>query len=277
MVLPEHYGLDCRGGGGYGGACGQIRSNQFMDRDWNLREFTLERECTLPGCELIVHQTTVAQNPHPSLFDPMDPGFEPDFLAQMPRNLPIPDGVNFISAATDPRYDAGESIASPGAPGENDYVADATFDASINTELGNLGMPPTVDSFDVTERATTQSCGGCHEISNGDDLGNTNGFGANVIWPQSLRFVHIDEASNISPALINEFLPHRQKVMDQFLQTTCGTSCLNVDQFIVKFVEASQELELQPDLRFELVDPIRWEELQPTLPEFDTLSGSLVH
>lgn len=279
VVKPEHYGLDCRDGSGYGGACGQIRTNQFVEREWNLREFTLERDCTLPGCELVVQQTTVAQNPHTSLFQsssPLFPAFEPDFIAQMDRQVPVPDGVNFIAAGTSPKFDGGESVSQFG-PLANDYLPDAVLTASINAELAALVMPPTVNSTDVAQRITTQGCGGCHEISNFDDLGNTAGAGPNVIWPPSLRFVHVDEASNLSVALLTEFLPHRQLVMDAFLTTTCGVDCIEKDRdFFVKFNELDRESQ-QPVTRFEIVDERAFEELKQTLPPFDTLSGRLVH
>ncbi len=42
VVTPEHDGFQCSDGGGYGGECGQIRTNQFIEREWNLREFTLD-------------------------------------------------------------------------------------------------------------------------------------------------------------------------------------------------------------------------------------------
>lgn len=272
VVEPEHYGLDCKDGGGYGGACGQIRTNQFIEREWNLREFTLTRDCTSPGCEVLVDQTTVAQNPHVSLFSSLDPlfsSFEPDYLAQLPRQVPIPDGVNAISAGTSPKFDAGESVSQAG-PNANDYLADAVFDATI---AGALVVP--VSSVDAVERTTTQSCGGCHELSNVDDLGSTTG-GPNVVWPASLKFVHVDEDSNLSPALLTEFLPHRQSVMSAFLATTCGTACLGKDVFMVKELSTDEKSgALVTD--FLLVDEKEFSALEERLPPFDTLSGRLVH
>jgi hypothetical protein len=280
VVTPEHYGLDCVDGSGYGGGCGQIRTNQFVESTWNLREFTLERDCTVPGCELLVQQTTVAQNPHPSLFSstaPLFPSFEADFLAEVDdlRLLPSPDGVVVISTAISSVYDAGESVVD-GAPFGNDYVPDTVFHGSIAAELLVDGFPPTVDSTDVAERATTQSCAGCHQLSTGDDLGNADGSAPNVVWPFSGGFVHIDENSQLSPALLNDFLPHRQSVLEQFLTTTCGAQCLGVDEFIVKDVVVLPEVP-RPLVRFRLVDRETYNVLLPGLRRPDTLSGSLVH
>ena len=274
VVKPEHYGLDCRTGGGYGQGCGQIRTNQFVDRPWNLREFTLRRDFTDSAGELIVQQTTVKQNPHFSLFDsshPMFSAFEPNFLGQMPLMLPVPDGVSLIAGGTDGKFDAGESISQAG-PGDNDYLPDLPFDVDIANELLALGMPGTVSSGDVAERATSQSCGGCHELSNFDDLGTTNGFGPSTIWPPSLGFVHVDEASNLSPALLTEFLPHRQRVMANFLDATCGVECLPPGARLVK-EGASEEGEVTFDVKSR--SEVKAEGIVAD-PE-ETLGGSRVH
>lgn len=274
VVKPEHYGLDCRGGDGYGNGCGQIRTNQFVDRPWNLREFTLRRDFTNPGGELIVQQTTVKQNPHFSLFDsthPMFGSFEPDFLGQMPVMLPVPDGVPQIAGATNGKFDAGESISQSG-PGDNDYLPDATFDGSIAAELAALGMPFTVDATDVAERATSQSCGGCHELSNFDDLGTTNGFGPTTTWPPSLGFVHVDEFSNLSPALLGTFLPHRQQVMTAFLDATCGIDCLPPGKRLVK-----EEAAAADDVSFDVKTNREIRNEGIVVDPSETLGGSKVH
>lgn len=274
VVKPEHYGLNCRDGSGYGGACGQIRTNQFVQRPWNLREYTLRTDTTtMTGGELLVQQTTVAQNPHFSLFDsthPMFPGFKPDFLNQMTRQLPIPDDVNNIGGATSPRFDAGESISQAG-PGDNDYLPDPSFMLSISGQLAALGMPATVTPGDEAERATTQSCGGCHELSNFDDLGTTNGSGPSTLWPPSLGFVHVDEASNLSPALLTEFLPHRQNIMAQFLLATCGTRCIPRGGALVRDEDAAG------NVFFDVKTKRQIQRQQISIPAIQTMGGRLVH
>jgi hypothetical protein len=278
VVLPQHYGLDCRDGGGYGGACGQIRTNQFIEREWNLREFTLRNDFTAPGGELLVQQTTVAVNPHVSLWDSTDPNhasFSADFIANMNRLMPVPDGVNVIGMGTSPKFDAGESVSQFGGFNFNDYDADLVFEATINGAL--LPLPSTVTEFDIEERATTQGCGGCHELSNFDLLGHTTGL-PDVLWPPSLRFVHIDEASNLSPALLTEFLPHRQQVMTDFLTLTCGDDCFPASGLkLAKVIEESDPRTGEPVVRFELLTPEEFEKIAHTQLPFDTLSGSLVH
>ena len=273
VVKPEHYGLNCRDTSGYGGSCGQIRTNQFIQRPWNLREYTLRADSTIPGGELLVQQTTVAQNPHASLFvstTPMSTAFQPNYLSQMSRQLPIPDSVNFMSASTSPRFDAGESISQAGA-GDNDYVPDAPFSAAIAGQLAALGMPATVTATDAAERMTTQSCGGCHELSNFDDLGTTNGSGPTTIWPPSLGFVHVDEASNLSPALLGTFLPWRQRVMYRFLQATCGTRCIPRGGALVR------DERTNGDVFFDVMTKKQIQRQQIVIPDIETMGGRLVH
>ena len=65
------------------------------------------------------------------------------------------------------------------------------------------------------------SCAGCHQLSNGKNLGG------GVTWPASFGFAHVTEVNRessadglrfrISPALTNVFLPHRKAVLEAFL------------------------------------------------------------
>ena len=76
-----------------------------------------------------------------------------------------------------------------------------------------LGSPLT--PANILDRATTQSCAGCHQLSNGKNVG---GF----VWPSSLGFVHIDENRVLSPALIGTFIPHRKQILEDCI---CGITC----------------------------------------------------
>ncbi len=270
VVKPEHYGLNCRGGEGYAGGCGQIRTNQFVQSPWTLKQFTLGQDSSGGGLELEVNSSPVAANSHESLWQSthgLFPPFEADFLANQLSLLPTPDGVNQIAIDISPKWDAGESVAQPNPLPfvANDYLPDGVFSASINAQLLADGVPPTINVTDVAERATTQSCGGCHELSS-------------VTWPPSLRFVHVDEASNLSPALLTEFLPHRKNILDNFLATTCGVACLGKDEQIVKSVfesqEANEKLFVPPDVQFDLISIEEFNRLEP---KFDTLGGSRTH
>src|SRR6185436_3426806 len=85
----------------------------------------------------------------------------------------------------------------------------------IKAELTDLGSTLTVNQ--VLNRATTQTCAGCHMVSNGQALGG------GLTWPSSLGFVHIDESSALSPALSGTFLPRRKAVLEKFINDRCAS------------------------------------------------------
>lgn len=263
----------------YGPLGGQIRTNQFVERDWNLREFKFDEGCpiikpidpikldpSLPTldltprqepCRAQIVQDTVKVNPFGPLFDvnspSFDPAFEQFFAAQTP-SLAVAD-INAFNMADDERFNPAESDSQLPAPGVYDQQlgTSGSLHAAINAALPPAsGLTPT----HIARRAKALSCAGCHELSNNDDLG------AGIRWPNSLGFVHVSEfASNgsfpISPALSNVFLPHRRQVLTDFIQSQCVTTiCAN---------------------RFDL-DCLLARQQSKTLPTTGTLSGtSRVH
>lgn len=86
----------------------------------------------------------------------------------------------------------------------------------------------------IVNRATAMSCAGCH-LPNGFGLTNANAIGPGMSWPSALAFVHVDtlpmvslagqpdfdpaqfggnsQGFNISPALLNTFLPARRNTL----------------------------------------------------------------
>jgi hypothetical protein len=81
--------------------------------------------------------------------------------------------------------------------------------SATRTQLTQLGSTLTVDN--ILDRATTQTCGGCHQLSNNARLGG------GLVWPPSRGFVHIDEQSALSAALTTTFIPHRLRVLEAFI------------------------------------------------------------
>ena len=80
----------------------------------------------------------------------------------------------------------------------------------------------------ILDRATTQTCAGCHQLSTfapHNQLGDI----PQVVWPQSLGFVHINEQSQLSPALTSSFLPHRAQVLISFLRSQCTSTAIADD------------------------------------------------
>lgn len=242
VVHPEHYGV--KGGGGYGQRSGgQIRTNMFVNNvEWQLREFHLVPSCDNAGCKLLLDPVTVKTNPHHELFNvlasPADPragAFQATFPAQ--SGALSTDQVALISMAIDDRYNAGQSTSQDFNEDYevqfNNGAPPHAFSAAIDSELASLPTPrPDLSADDIARRATTQSCAGCHELSNGVPLGGK----VNPTWPFSRRFVHVDESGFLSQALWCVFLPARKTVLDGFFASpsvACPTKPTPVKPVVV--------------------------------------------
>jgi len=108
--------------------------------------------------------------------------------------------------------------------------ADATFRTGLNTVASGFGLT----GEQIVNRATAMSCAGCH-LPGGFGLTGPNSIGPGVSWPDALAFVHVDtppavsiaaqpgfnsahfggntQGFNISPALLNAFLPARRTTL----------------------------------------------------------------
>jgi hypothetical protein len=200
----------------YGGLFGgQVRTNMFVDsREWNLGEFVVRGFGTPVGTSQNVRiqfvRTFVADNPAEELFA----GTRPSHVATaaFPTLFAAPD-LNSIAMSTSYIPTRGlnmnefESSASSGAVIYRNF-ANANMRATIQAELTRLRSPLTVDN--ILDRASTQTCGGCHALAAGRQLGG------GLRWPSAL-FVHIDESGNLSPALTQVFLPHRLATLEAFI------------------------------------------------------------
>jgi hypothetical protein len=226
VVSAAHYGI------GGGTNTGQIRTNTFKGSQgqgvategWQLRELRLSQTCTSPTtCTLTAEPTGVANNPYVGLFSAVAPGgqltsFQQKFVAQL-APLVATDSPALLTAAGLTGFNAGQSSSQADDSGEdNDYTAqkvDPAFAQAIVARLAALKRPD-LTVTNVLDRATSQSCAGCHAISPGRSIG-----GKAPAWPKSNGFTQIDEASNLSPALTQVFLPHRLEVLTKFLQSQC--------------------------------------------------------
>jgi len=241
VVEPDHFGLG--GGRGYGGPNGgQIRTNMFvLGTTWQLREFHLARACDRFGCELYFDPAAVGDNPYPQMFDFNDQSsvakdFREAFIPHVEGLLS--DDVSAISLDMDPRFNAAQSTSTGF---DDDYAVQMInglqegpndFTRAIRAELTRLGRTD-VSPLDVAERASSQSCAGCHMVSPGVPLSGNGSSGP--VWPDVRPggFVHIDEDRNLSPALWCTFLPFRKSVLDAVYENrgeaceasaTCATS-----------------------------------------------------
>lgn len=218
VVHPDNYGAGL-------GSHGQIRTNQFMQGNWMLREFKLSRQCPSPGvCTLKIAPTTVKTNPFGGLFGnahPKSANFQNDFVANQVLPLTNPD-INLFNYFPPETFNAKESDAQDSI---SDYAtqASASFKTAITTKLATI--PGTgLSATNVINRALALSCAGCHAFAVGRDMGG--GLGP---WPASMGFTHVSEQDfdndtgpdgaryGISDALIDVFLPHRQRVLEAFL------------------------------------------------------------
>lgn len=210
-------------------SAGQVRSNQFMGQAstlvWTLREFKLRKKCEA-SCALAFEPVTAKVNPAgllfaPSGLDPRAAAFQAELLVQNASSLAA-DQLTDIAMLNDDLFNTAQSHTSRSR--EMDYLyhfgtEPSALRAQLEVQLatGISGLSPD----DIVARAMTQTCAGCHQLSNGKELG------AGKTWPPSLGFVHITEhepelidgmvSYRLSPALLAVFLPLRKQIMDSYL------------------------------------------------------------
>lgn len=221
VVDAAHYGMSTEG---TAHGAGQIRANMFMGPvEWNLREFQPKQVCKPNGkCSIAVQQVVVKENPANELFagtHPKSPKFQASFLKSVPSlaGIGTDGGIALISMNIANGHDEFESIAQ--APGSTVmYVnwAEASFKSAISTTLTQLGSPLTVDQ--LLNRASTQTCGGCHQLASNAIIGPGLTFPSNIG-----RFVHLDERGTFSSLLTTVLFPHRLSVLEGFINSrSCG-------------------------------------------------------
>ncbi|MET0287745.1 MAG: hypothetical protein ABW352_24870, partial [Polyangiales bacterium] len=223
VISAAHYGDNDRD-------LGQIRTNQFMIGGapfiWTLREFKLRKQCSGRNCSLLMLPVTDKTNPIGLLFgDPRDPraaAFQDHLVSTNVASL-AQTVLTDISMNTPDRFNSGQSHSSGST--EMDYASyfgtqREGVQRKLWQALGTLGSSVTPPQ--LVERAKTQTCAGCHQLSNNVELG------AGAVWPPSLGFVHVSEVMpeqgedgpryRVSPLLESTFLPTRSRVMFDFLK-----------------------------------------------------------
>lgn len=193
---------------------GQIRTNNFNQDPWTLREFKL----ALEGDDLKVLPFPTSEAPNGNLFNEF---------------VPLPQGEacreNFLDAmeglvTNDPaQMSFVVSQECKDAESRNDFSQDYAsnlsegFIGQINDRFAETGL----DAFDLANRAWfAGSCIGCHNEATGLFLGN------GVIAPNSHDFVHSadftadcgdTECFPASDGMTRVFLPQRLRVMANLL------------------------------------------------------------
>lgn len=269
---------------GYGCSTGQIRTNQFVQDPWNLREFRMVDDCRCGTCFLLVAPTTVKNNPYGPLFEeghphPMTADLQDSVLNQV---WPLGNGgMNQIGWNVPNAVNSGESLAElfttyhylnlyDGAPGIAGGFKDV-LQSTTNSVWGGI-----LNDQNIVQRAETQSCAGCHHTTNGADLGN------GVTWLPSLKFVHVEEFPSgghfpVSLAMEKEFIPWRTEIFWEYLNNG-GTS---------NGSNAKCEFKIPPELEVDCASPavkdvtrrpFKSSGLEKMKFEIKgTLGGSLVH
>jgi hypothetical protein len=216
VVKASHYGFATPN------ATGQIRSNLFMQFNWVLREYRL----AIVNNFLKVQAVPAKGQPAGLLFDETNPhpkgaGFRTSFL-DVVGSLAVNDLNGFSSNGLSGNFDAGDGDQQQATKSNYgaDFANSPNFAAAIQQKLTAIGSSLTPQQ--IVDREMAMSCAGCHQLSNGKNLGG------GLAWPSSLGFVHVSEAQRetspeglarfvISPALTNVFLPRRKAVLEAFL------------------------------------------------------------
>jgi len=223
-VHARHYGLANGATAGFG--AGQIRTNFFVNfNQWHLREYKLRRTCTdatdITTCRLRVDHVTVKTNPAEELFagtHVRSAAFRSAFVNSVPTLARA--SVNTIAMSIGNEFNEFESVSQTNNVVYRSRAGTAMRDA-IRAKLAAIGSPLTVDN--ILDRATTQTCAGCHQASNVASLGG------GLTWPSSSGFVHVSESGALSPAMTSTFLPRRKQVLEAFLRNHCPTRPRVVD------------------------------------------------
>lgn len=180
---------------------------------------------------------TVKVNPHPELFRSPNDGdseivkgsrekFIDDFLNNRISELIKEDKLsaesgNFrsrllhkLGAEFQLQYNDAESTSdNVDDPSIN---TDSGLKSKINSKLSELSIDPKcgLTAEHIMVRVGALSCGGCHQYSPSSKKDVAPG----IQWPAAagIGFVHIDERGNLSPALLEAFLPERKLNMTTF-------------------------------------------------------------
>jgi hypothetical protein len=208
---------------------GQVRTNMFIQPTWMLREFKLKRTCPATGCMVQFIPTTVKANPYGELFNPasthpLAAEFQNHFVTQV-SSLAV-NNVNTFNYTVPDKFNSGQSVPEQDVP--NNYfvmftisvAGPSTFRNNIQAQLTSMGSTLTPEN--IISRAQTLSCGGCHQRP-GDMIGG------GLTMQSSFDFTHSTEFQEpgpdgtrfrVSDTLTANFLPHREQVLESFLNKT---------------------------------------------------------
>lgn len=231
VVHVDHYSATGAGSTYGSSGSGQIRTNQFMQGPWTLKEFKTVLDCGTTPCKFQIVPVMVKVNPQGELWNEdvahtagfmqaRAAVFQPDMVAQIP-SLANNDlmGIGY-SVALD--HDAAQSDAQNNLPDDfftqfgnatgavNTFRSNFSLDA--NSHVDATGTP--LNAEKIINRAITQDCGGCHQpgtfgLSAADSIGSVHAPDGSIVnrWPNSLGFVHVSENVSALPELTGAAFP----------------------------------------------------------------------
>ena len=154
---------------------------------------------------------------------PGQPGYKPE-LDPNPDN-PVFDIdkykieiLNRFGAGFQNRFNAFQSVSQE-FEDNPEKKAGMRFKKDIKTKLGQFIIDPMRNQpkvKHVLNRAGAVTCGGCHQFTTGEPVGQVRG--EPILWPPSETWVHVTELGWLSPALKKVFLPFRQ---DRLAEAVC--------------------------------------------------------
>lgn len=223
---------------------GQIRVNQFLFiqaeiGDWSAREYRLIPQ--LAGQVPLLVPTFNKDVPARPLFNPTPADaravqFQEQYFPEQVERLALQDinTMNYASPVPDV-FNSGDSHMAGGSKpivelfndyGEELGTGPSALRTRIQQKLTALGSSLTPNQ--IVERATSLSCGGCHNISQ-----DKNSLGLPAAFPRSLGFNQVGEDLIPIPGdparqryesspLVEASLPYRAQIMRDFLAPVRG-------------------------------------------------------
>lgn len=209
---------------------GQVRTNNFNDFIWTLREFHFQAApAVLPLPQ------PVAESPNGELWNDSSPlaqgpACRQSFLAAVRAGALSGDN---LSALTFPVAQECKDAESPNDFFRQDYQSHLLQGSgAFLQQLDEAAAGSGLTGLDIANRARfAGSCMGCHQEASGSDLGG------NLFAPIQGDFVHVSEqfledcgdgtaCRGLSNAMRDEFIPHRLAVQARLLESagTCGGS-----------------------------------------------------
>ena len=231
ILSPEHFFEES----------GQIRTNQFVGGEWLLKEHKLVDTCAGSGCAIYAETVSVKENPFGELFNPNLPfSGSPFAFAAMEFQNTFWQAIDNLTSesfgelklTTAEQFNHGQSHAGGPEMQENDYRMH--FGGQFNSPFGNEmmfalegrrnadGSPLEVEQ--VLARASGLTCGGCHNpeqlgLTQPGSIGRLRLPDGSIIdsWPRSHDFVHINELGELSPGMLEVYLPVRQAGFEELM------------------------------------------------------------